>query len=358
MAIQLKSNTKLLAIIQEAGISFLSITLALAVSAILISIAGVSPIQAYGAMWQGAFGSEFAIGNFLTRTTPLIFTGLAVAFAFRCNLLNIGAEGQLYMGGLAAVLVGIYITGLPSMMHIALAVFAAAVGGAIWGGIAGYLKSSRGINEIISTIMLNFIAIFLVSYLIQGPIAEPPGFFHQTALIQDTAQLPKLMPKSDLSIAIIMAVIFALMLSYMLWRTPFGLKLRSVGLAPETARFSGISTNRYIFGAMAISGGAAGLAGGTEILGNQHRMLDFFSPGYGFDGIVVAFLGRSDPIGVVLAAMLFAALRVGANQMQRETGLPASLVLVIQGLVILFILGREIRRWLREKNMALTVKAG
>jgi len=339
-------------LLPQAGASLLAIFLALTVGGVLIAIAGVNPYEAYSAMLQGAFGSQFAIANFLTRTTPLIFTGLAVAFAFRCNLLNIGAEGQLYMGGLAAVLVGVYVTGLSALFHIALAIAAASLAGAAWGGLAGLLKTTRGINEIISTIMLNFIAIFFVSFLIQGPIAEPPGFFHQTALIEETARLPKLMPRSDLSVAIFLAVFLAVALSFVLWRTPFGMKMRSVGLAPETARFSGISTNKYLFGAMAISGGAAGLAGGSEILGHQYRMLDFFSPGYGFDGIAVAFLGRSDPIGVVFAAMLFAALRVGANQMQRETGLPSSLVLVIQGLVVLFILAAELRRWLRERAVS------
>lgn len=336
--------------LRATSMSLAAIGLALAVSAILILLAGFNPLVAYGALVQGAFGDSFAFGNTLARTTPLIFTGLAVAFAFRCNLLNIGAEGQLYAGALASVIVGIYITGLPAIIHIPLAIAAGFIAGAMWGGLAGYLRSARGINEIISTIMLNFIAIFFVSYLVQGPIAEPPGFFHQTAQVASSARLPVILPKSDLSIAIFIAIACALVISYLLWRTPFGLKLRAVGRSPDTARFSGIPVNRYMFGAMSISGGLAGLAGTTEIIGGQYRLLDFFSPGYGFDGIAVAFLGRSDPIGVIFAAFLFAALRVGANQMQRSTGLPTSLVLVIQGMVILFILGAGILEWRRSRK--------
>jgi ABC-type uncharacterized transport system permease subunit len=338
--------------LKTTSVSLMAVGLALAVSAILIFIAGVNPLTAYLALLKGAFGDSFAIGNTLAKTTPLIFTGLAVAFAFRCNLLNIGAEGQLYAGGLASVCVGIFVTGFPAYIHIPLAILSGFAAGAIWGGLAGYLRATRGINEIISTIMLNFIAIFFVSYLVHGPLAEPPGFYHQTALIEITARLPVLMPKSDLSIAIIIAIFIAIIVAYILWRTPFGLKLRAVGLSSKAAKFSGIPVNRYTVGAMSISGGLAGLAGTAEIIGGQYRLLDFFSPGYGFDGIAVAFLGRSDPIGVIFAAFLFAALRVGANQMQRTTGLPTSLVLVIQGMVILFIMGVVLREWLKNRKQA------
>ena len=304
-------------------------------------------------MIRGAFGDSFAWGNTLARTTPLIFTGLAVAFAFKCNLLNIGAEGQLYMGALwPRFLPAFILLVCPAIIHIPLVILLGFAAGALLGGFAGYLRAARGINEIISTIMLNFIAIFFVSYLVHGPIAEPPGFYHQTAQVEPSARLPILMQKSDLSISIILAVLIALIVAYILWRTPFGLRLRAVGQSQETAKFSGIPVKGYVFGAMGISGGLAGLAGATEIIGSQYRLLDFFSPGYGFDGIAVAFLGRSDPIGVIFAAFLFAALRVGANQMQRETGLPTSLVVVIQGMVILFIMGVAIRHWLQARKQS------
>ena len=346
------SSNHLFVAIRRTSESLAAIGLALLVSAVLIFVAGENPLEAYPALIRGAFGDSFAWGNTLARTTPLIFTGLAVAFAFKCNLLNIGAEGQLYMGALASVLAGIYITGLPAVIHIPLAILFGFAAGGLWGGFAGYLRATRGINEIISTIMLNFIAIFFVSYLVHGPIAEPPGFYHQTAQVEPSARLPILMQKSDLSISIILAVLIAFIVAYILWRTPFGLRLRAVGQSQETAKFSGIPVKGYVFGAMGISGGLAGLAGATEIIGSQYRLLDFFSPGYGFDGIAVAFLGRSDPIGVIFAAFLFAALRVGANQMQRETGLPTSLVVVIQGMVILFIMGVAIRHWLQARKQS------
>jgi ABC-type uncharacterized transport system permease subunit len=348
--VTIPAGSQLLSAIRTTSESLAAIGLALLVSAVLIFIAGENPLEAYTALINGAFGDSFAWGNTLARTTPLIFTGLAVAFAFRCNLLNIGAEGQLYMGALASVLAGIYITGLPAIIHIPLAILLGFAAGGLWGGFAGYLRATRGINEIISTIMLNFIAIFFVSYLVHGPIAEPPGFFHQTAQIGPSARLPIMMQKSDLSISIILAVLVAIVVAYILWRTPFGLRLRAVGQSQETAKFSGIPVKGYVFGAMGISGGLAGLAGAMEIIGSQYRLLDFFSPGYGFDGIAVAFLGRSDPIGVIFAAFLFAALRVGANQMQRTTGLPTSLVVVIQGMVILFIMGVVIRHWLQARK--------
>ena len=350
MSSPVMSSHRILGALRTTSESLAAIALALLVSAVLILIAGENPIVAYLALINGAFGDSFAWGNTLARTTPLIFTGLAVAFAFRCNLLNIGAEGQLYMGALASVMAGIFITGLPAIIHIPLAILVGFLAGSIWGGFAGYLKAARGINEIVSTIMLNFIAIFFVSYLVHGPIAEPPGFFHQTAQVELSARLPVLMPRSDLSIGIIIAVVIALVVAYVLWRTPFGLRLRAVGQSPDTAKFSGIPVNGYVFGAMGISGGLAGLAGSIEIIGSQYRLLDFFSPGFGFDGIAVAFLGRSDPIGVIFAAFLFAALRVGANQMQRATGLPTSLVVVIQGMVILFIMGIVIHHWLQARN--------
>ena len=346
----LASKARIFSALRTTSISIAAIVLALALSAVLILLAGVNPIVAYLALLDGAFGNLYSLGITLTKTTPLILTGLSVAFAFRCNMLIIGAEGQLYVGALAAVLVGIYVRGLPALLHVPLCLSAGFLAGMFWGGIAGYLRASRGINEFISTIMLIFIAIYLVSYLVQGPIAEPPGFYHQTAQIESSAQLPIIQVSSDLSVAILLAVFCAIILSYLLWRTPFGLELRAVGLGPETSRFCGISVRRFVFAAMGISGGLAGLAGATEIQGGQYRLLDFFSPGYGFDGIAVAFLGRSDPIGVIFAAFLFGALRVGANQMQRETGLPTALVMVIQGLVILFMLGVPIREWIKARK--------
>jgi simple sugar transport system permease protein len=329
-----------------------ALAVALLVGAVLVGVAGADPWQAYLALADGAFGSAYALGVSLQKATPLVFTGLSVLLAFRAGLLNIGAEGQLYAGALATVIVGVYVEALPAVAHVPLGLVAGVLAGALWAGIAGALKAARGVNEIISTIMLNFVAIYLVSYLVQGPLAEPPGWLQQTSTIRPSAELPMLHPRSGLSAGVLLAVACALGVRYFLWRTARGLELRAVGLGPETARFSGISVARGTVTAMLVSGGIAGLAGATEIQGVHYRLLDGFSPGYGFDGIAVAFLGRAEPIGAVFSALLFGALRVGANQMQRVAGIPAALVLVLQGLVILALLaaafGESRRRRRRE----------
>ena len=323
---------------------------ALLVGALLILAAGANPGRAYLALSDGAFGSAYALGVSLQKATPLVLTGLSVLLAFRAGMLNIGCEGQLYMGALGSVLVGVYVTGLPAVVHATLALAAGVVAGALWGAVAGVLKAARGVNEIISTIMLNFIAIYLVSYLVQGPFAEPPGWLHQTSLIQGSAELPLLHARSGVSAGILIAIACAVAVRYFLGRTARGFELRAVGLGPETARFSGMSIPRGMIVAMLLSGGLAGLAGATEIQGVHYRLLDGFSPGYGFDGIAVAFLARAAPIGVVFAAVLFGALRVGANQMQRVAEIPGSLVLVLQGLVMLALLASTLGDWLRRRR--------
>jgi general nucleoside transport system permease protein len=330
--------------------SGVALGVALVVGALLILAAGANPGRAYLALSDGAFGSAYALGVSLQKATPLMLTGLSVLLAFRAGMLNIGAEGQLYMGALASVLVGVYVTGLPAALHATLALGAGAAAGALWGGVAGVLKAARGVNEIISTIMLNFVAIYLVSYLVQGPFAEPPGWLHQTSLIQDTAELPLLQARSGVSVGILIAIACAVAVRYFLGRTARGFELRAVGLGPDTARFSGMSIRRGMVLAMLLSGGLAGVAGATEIQGVHYRLLDGFSPGYGFDGIAVAFLARASPTGVVFAAVLFGALRVGANQMQRVAEIPGSLVLVLQGLVMLALLAASLGEWLRRRR--------
>jgi simple sugar transport system permease protein len=326
-----------------------SLAAALAVGAALIALTGGSPGRAYLALLDGAFGSVSSVAVTLQKTAPLVFTGLSVAFAFRAGLLNIGAEGQLYMGALASVLGGIHLAVLPPGLHAAVALTLGLLAGAAYGAGAGYLKARRGVSEIISTIMLNFLAIFFVSYLVQGPVAEPPGYFHQTAAIAPGAALPPLLPGAGLSSGIVLAVAAAVLLRLVLWRTPVGFLVRAVGHNPVAARFAGMSVGGATVVAMAMSGAMAGLAGAVEILGEQHRLLDFFSPGYGFDGIAVAFLGRSDPLWVILAALFFAALRTGANQMQRVSGMPVALVQVLQALVIVFVLAGGVATWRRER---------
>lgn len=303
---------------------------------ILIFASGVSPWEAYRALWKGAFGSNYSAATSLNRATPLILAGLGVTFAFRAGVWNIGAEGQIYAGGLSATLVGLYLE-VPAIVHLPLALIAGFVGGAVWGGIAGYLRARREINEIIVTIMMNYVAIFLVGALVRGPIQEPPGFYPHTPLLHPTSYLPIILPGTRLHSGFIVAVLAAAVLYVVLWRSPIGYEIRAVGLNVKAARFAGMGVVWIQILSMLISGGLAGLAGTSEILGAQYRLREFFLPNYGYDAIAVALLGQLDPIGVVIAGILFGALRAGAGTMQRTVNLPSSLVFAVQGTVIFFV---------------------
>lgn len=308
----------------------------------LISIVGASPVEAYKALFLGAFGGPYETATSLNRAIPLILAGLGVTIAFRCGLWNIGGEGQIYMGGLAASVVGIYLIGLSPWIHLPLTLLAGFIGGAIYGGIAGYLKAKHGINEIITTIMMNYIAIYIVGIMVKGPMQEPPGYFPQSPQIQPSAVLPLIWENTRLHAGLILALLLAGLLYVVLWRTPFGYEIRTIGSNLVAARHAGMMVARTQILAMLISGGLAGLAGAAEILGAQYRLRDFFLPNYGYDSIAVALLGQLDPIGVVISGILFGALRAGAGTMQRAIMLPSSLIFIVQGTVILFVVGTAI----------------
>ncbi len=308
----------------------------------LISLVGASPIEAYKALFQGAFGGAYETATSLNRAIPLILAGLGVTVAFRCGLWNIGGEGQIYIGGLTASVVGIYLTGLPIWIHLPLALLAGFAGGALYAGFAGYLKAKHNINEIITTIMMNYIAIYIVGIMVKGPMQEPPGYYPQSPQVLPTSILPLIWEGTRLHAGIIVAVLLALLLYVVLWRTPFGYEIRTIGSNITAARHAGMSVVRTQIIAMLISGGLAGLAGAAEILGAQYRLRDFFLQNYGYDSIAVALLGQLQPIGVVISGILFGALRAGAGTMQRSIMLPSSLVYVVQGTVVLFVVGTAI----------------
>jgi simple sugar transport system permease protein len=338
-----------------------AIILALLVGAIFILVIGKNPIEAYIALLQGAFGDVFSIGETLENTTPLILTGLAVAFAFRAKLFNIGAEGQFLMGALAATWVGTNLS-MPSIIHIPLVLLAGIIVGGLWGGLAGLLKATRGVHEVISTIMLNFIAIFFISYMVTGPMKEVSALdIPQTARMADTAQLMKIMPPSRLSAGIIIALLAAAFIWWLLWKTTVGYEVRAVGLNFFAAEFGGIKPNYNMFLAMLISGGLAGLGGAIIISGLFLRYQHGFEPGYGFTAIAVSLVGSNNPPGVVLAALLFATLSQGALGMQNVAGVPQDIVLVIQALVIFFVAAPQIVRalpqWLEKRRAAAQAAA-
>jgi simple sugar transport system permease protein len=280
----------------------------------------------------------------LVIATPYIFAGLAVALGFRGGLFNIGAEGQLYIGGLASVFVGYSITGLPWYIHLPLALLVGILAGFLWGTIPGVLKATTGAHEVINTIMMNYIAFRLADYLLLGPMARGDGI-PITDDIEPTAVIPLIFPQPmRVHWGFILALFMAWVVYWFLWKTKYGLEIRMVGANPNAARYAGIKIPIITVLTMAISGALAGLAGTAQVLGVDYRMTQSLSPGYGFDAIALALLGNSHPLGVVLASLLFGFLRGGAARMQSMAGIPVEIIRVVQGMIIIFIAAPEIIR--------------
>jgi general nucleoside transport system permease protein len=309
---------------------------ALGLVAGIVALAGGAPGAALAALAHGAAGSRANLFDSLTLAIPLVLTGLAVAVAFRAHLWNIGAEGQLITGMLACVWVGTH-QGLPSWLLLPAALGAGALAGAVWAGVAVVLKLGREVPEVISTIMLNFIALRLMSYLVTGPMQERGSGNPQTALIAAAARLPRLEPGTTLHAGVFVALAAAVVTGLLLFRSALGFRLRAVGLSPPAARLARMPVERTLATAFLISGALAGLGGAVEVSGINHRLYEGASPGYGYTAIAVALLGRLHPLGVVLAGLFFGGLRAGSNEMQRSAGVSAVVVYVLQGLVILLV---------------------
>jgi ABC-type uncharacterized transport system permease subunit len=323
---------------------------------------------AYSALFSGALGSPrevlSAFGQFVTTgnsaallkslnplseslvaSAPYIFAGLAVALGFRAGLFNIGAEGQIFAGALASAYVGYAITGLPWFIHLPLALLAGAAAGALCGAIPGYLKAKTGAHEVITTIMLNYVIFLLSDWLLNGPM-KAQGGNPRSPEINATAYLPTLFPGLRLHWGFILALAVAAFLYWFLWKTTLGFELRTVGANPRAAKYAGINITRSIVLAMSMSGALAGLAGANELLGVNHYMANAFSPGYGFDSIALALLGRSHPLGVVISALVFGVLRSGATRMQTIANVPVDIISIIQAMIIAFIAAPAIVRWI------------
>ena len=285
------------------------------------------------------------VGDSLLLSVPYILAGLGVAVGFQCNIFNIGAEGQLYIGGLATAIVGFAVHGLPWYIHAPLAILAGAVAAGIWGFIPGILKARFNAHEVINTIMMNYIAYRLMDYLLNGPLKS--GGTPATPNVLPTAILATIFPSPvRLHWGILIALGLAVVVYWLLWKTPFGMELRMVGVNEKAARYAGVSVKRTMVLAMVISAMLCGLAGSIHLLGVDHRMMPSFSPGYGFDAIALALLGNSHPLGVVLSSLLFAFLRGGAPRMQVVAGTPVEIIRIIQGMVIVFVAAPEIIRGL------------
>lgn len=315
-----------------------SVALAFAITAGLILLAGKDPFQAYGHLVAGAFGSWDRIVVGLNKTTPYLLCAVGIALCFRGRVMNIGAEGQLALGGAAASAVALAAGGAPSWLVLPLALAAGAVGGAAWAGIGAGIRVFRGVNEVLVTLLMNFIALLLVAELLHGKLGEEGAGFPQSPLFEATAWLPKLVPGSDLHLGIAIAVLAALAANYLLWKTTLGFRWRVAGASEPAARYAGISPGRTVFGLMASAGALAGLAGAIECLGVHYRLIEGFSAGFGFNAVAVALMGGLNPLYVVPAALFFGFLETGALAMQRAVGVPSSLVLVIQGLTMVFVL--------------------
>jgi ABC-type uncharacterized transport system permease subunit len=326
--------------------SIFALVLALIVSGFLVLAIGENPFQVYGILFKSSFGSFEALSYTIYYATPLIFTGLAVAVAFHVGLFNIGCEGQLYIGALVATLVGLYVPAaeITSWFWVTVIIIMSMLGGALWAAIPGVLKAYRGSHEVITTIMMNFIAMGVVSYLILYHYKDDTIQTIATPLVSGALYIPKLstilpFPEtSPANISFFISLLAAVLVYIFLWKTRYGFSFRAVGQNERTSQCSGISSKTVIISAMMISGALAGMVGLNEIFGNAYRMKDGFSHGYGFLGIAVALLGRNNPLGVVLAALLFGGLHNSALSLEFDTQhISRDLVSVIQGLMILFI---------------------
>ena len=329
-----------------------AVAAAFAVGAVLVLAVGDSPLSTYTLLIGSALTWPDGIGYTLFYATPLIFTGLAVAVAFRCGLLNIGAEGQLYIASFATAWVGITFAGLPALVLVPLCFLAALAAGGFWGAVPGVLKARFGAHEVITTIMLNFIAIALASYFTQYHYKPPGDALLETVPIGESAHIARLgrfIPgfpeRIPLNLAFPLALVTCLLVYLFLWRTRWGYEIRATGANAAAAQYGGIATGRQIVLAMAISGALAGMVGINEVLGYRYRYYDSFSSGYGFTGIAVALLGRNHPVGVILASLLFGALLRGGLFVDIFTEhVSKDLVLVLQGIIILFVAAEALFR--------------
>ena len=321
------------------------LAIAIAMLAVLLITSGHEVIPALSAMVRGAFGSYYAITSAtIVRMVPLALAGLAVSVAFRAGILNIGAEGQLLVGAAAATAISGTLGGVPWFIGIPVMLVAGAMAGGVWAAIAGALRLRFGVLEVISTIMLNFVAQYLTGWLVRGPLQEPTRVNPQSVTLAPDLQMPVLLEGTRLHAGVLLVSIVAVGVWWWLRSTASGFRLRAVGATPTAAASAGcIDVPRTIFGAFLVSGLLAGLAGSVEYTGITYALYENFSPGYGYTAIAVALLARLHPLGILATALLFGALQAGANAMQRDAGVPSVVVSVVEALLILLVLAAD--RW-------------
>lgn len=332
-------------------VPIISVLLGLIFGAIVMLVFGYSPLAGYKALWQGAFGDAYYIGETIRQIIPYILTGLAVAFAFRTGLFNIGGEGQVIVGWLAAVWVGISFD-LPMIIHLPLAVLMAAIAGSLWGFVPGILKARLGVHEVIVTIMLNYTALHLSNWVVRYVLTDVQN---RTENIKPTASLSsewiaQLTSHSRAHYGIIIAILAAFIMWFIIERTTLGYEMKAVGFNQNASRYAGMSVKRNIVLAMMIAGAFGGLAGAMEGLGTfGYNSVKGGFTGLGFDGIAVALLGANNPFGVIVAAILFGSLKIGALNMPRGAGVPEELADIIIALIIFFVASSYIIRWALQR---------
>jgi simple sugar transport system permease protein len=341
----------------DAMLPLVAVPLALLIGALMLLALDKNPLVAYGALLQGAAGDVSGITQTLVKATPLLLVGLGVCIAFRGGVINIGGEGQLIVGALAASAVALALPEGARWYLLPLCLLAGALAGAVWGGIPGILKARLDVNEILSTVMMNAIALQLSNFLLRGPMIDPKEIeagtrIAQTALLPKAVWLTRLVPKTLLHSGAILAVVLAILVYIFLWRTTIGYRSRAVGLNAAAARYAGIRVSFYQALSLILGGAFAGIAGAVEVMGVQHRMLEGLSGGYGFSGIVAALFGKLHPLGAIPASVLFGGLLVGGNKMQRAVQVPSALIDTILGLVVLFVVSAEIWSVYRARRRA------
>ncbi len=335
---------------------------ALAVGAVMLLILGANPITAYAALFEGAFGSGNSLAETAAKAVPLLLVGLGICISFRANVINIGGEGQMIIGAIFGTVIGLAMSGGPAWLVVPLALLAGFAGGAFWGMIPGALKAYFNVNEILSTVMINAIAVQIMNYLLRGPLIDPSqadlaSKIPQTAALDTAFRLPRLVP-TRLHFGAVLAIILAVLVYILLFRTTLGYRIRAVGQNPDASRYGGIRVRRTVVIALLLSGAFAGLAGVVQVYGLNYRMITDgsstgFTGGAGFNGIVAALFGQLHPIGTIPASFFFGALLVGANKLQRVMQVPSAFITALNGLVVVFVVGSDIwrRRRLRKRQL-------
>ncbi len=341
---------------------------ALLLGAGMMAVLGANPITGYTALVKGAFGSDYALGATAVKAAPLLLVAVGICIAFRANIFNIGGEGQIAMGGLASAATALLFPDLPSIVLIPLVLLAGALGGALWGAIPGAFKAYFNVNEILSTIMLNLVAVQMMNYLLAGPMVDKStfstgGLIPETRLLSRNSWLPILVPGTQLHLGVLIALLVAVAAYVLLWRTSFGFRIRAVGLSTDASRYAGMPVKRTLTLAMTLSGAMCGLAGALLVFGSlSHRMvtdgsLTGFTGSDGFNGIVVALFGGLNPLWAVVSSFLFGGLIVGGNALQVATGVPSDLVTALNGIAVVMIVSLEYMRRRARTQLAAAATA-